>query len=209
MSILLVMSFLCIHFSEVSVQNEMDDYNFVLEKIVEDQEMNLSSLIWHCRSELKNDRRDTEKLEILKSDFDSILDKNSDPSKIGKEKSINLLTMYHAFKEIEDELSFFMIKLNERKRLKELNDRYVILKNRASSYQVNEEYQLEFQDVMIQNVDLSSCELFIEINGETDKIVNFPYKLSTVPDSIYFILDGTNPATGETFHIRDKYDLKP
>ncbi|MEM9547363.1 MAG: hypothetical protein AAGA77_15395 [Bacteroidota bacterium] len=209
MSVLLVLTFLCLHFSEVSVQKEMDAHNFALRQIIFDQETNLDNLISLCRFELKNDNKAIEKVEKLRGEYKSIKSSRTHRSKMKKDKSAYLVTKYNAYKEIEDQLNTIFIKVSERKRLKEIENRDVIIKNRASSYTMNEEYLLEFQYVMVRNMDLSNYELFIESNGKRDRVINFPYKLSSLPDSVYFILDGINSVTGEKVKIRDRYAITP
>ncbi len=227
-SVLLVATFAFMHFYEASIRAELDAHNFVMREIVEEQKNALNSKFGHVMSERRSLKEEYHDLKDLQEEFRDVknhyvlLNSNRVESiesvlmKYDVDKSKNQYGWYlsyyaqsRIFNKINEQLDSALELNLVGNKLSEGNDRHVIIKERETYYNVNETYELEFQDVRLFNNYLEEGEISVDFNGNIHKIKKFPYLINKLPDSLALIYKGKDVVTGEVDIVREVHSLKP
>lgn len=225
MSVLLVIAFLCNHFYEATVRKELEAHNYVLKRIVEGQEANIDNLPYELVAFSRNQIDGKVDLEELRADYESFNIASGHAGAVARNKIQKLLNKYGIddlnsgisnsslirqklfYDEIEKQLNVVLEELIKMERSEEGNDIKVIIKDRAESYEADKVYNLAFQPVSLNRAFLEEASCKYKIRGKEYPLHNFPIKFSSLPDSITFLMKGTDRVTGEKYSLIERHKL--
>lgn len=226
MSALLVVTFLCLHFIEVSTENQLSSYQYVLEDALKDQKNDIEMMTYLFHEDNKNTIEELDKLGKLKSDYynfnehfrgesseakskiDELLEDYKIDAKVLWWNESELLTTKKLFYDIvEHKLSGLHEKHVERNRREMENRLRVVISKRKEQYVVGEKYKLHFQPVELCNSFTEKEGFKVEIDGVVSETKRFPMELSKKPDTVIIMLEHVNKVTGEKNKVREMYSF--
>lgn len=223
MSVILVGTFLCLHFFETNVEKEYNAYNSVLSEIIEGKKMEIDYFLSSANFFIEPNAREREEMNLLEDDLQELENILTPGQSIKLVSSKKLLKKYgidednlkiyggiSAYSQylVIDAIYHRMQSLNtiveaRDKANRESNIRPIIM-NRQKSYTPNQTYDLELEIVDLYKF-FPKQNLMVEIDGIEKEVVDFPLELDFKPKSIAFRAVIENRVTGEKQKINEIY----
>jgi len=214
MSILLVGSFICLHFYEESVMDEFTAHNAMLKAVIDDQKSSFDALPYLINQNITKSEEDVLKLNLWKKEVRYLESMVAKPSQKNLSASkhlfakydvdkdflmyngeISYLTQFKIFEGILNQSKPLVEELQKREKEKRQKDLHVIISKRQNNYAQNGVYELELEVVKLYN-DTQNCDLFVEINGQKNIVHSFPFLLPKKANTGFIVGDFENPVTG-------------